>query len=454
MSEQQNFEVIIVGGGPAGVIAAYTLAKLGKSVVILDKKKLQEIGNKTCGDALDYASPHILYEAFGLAMPNGDEVSDTLTKLTVKTDSTNITLKAPGWTVDRHIYGQRLLKECADLGVEVIHSAPVRDVLFEGETVVGVKYLKDREQREIRAQLVADCSGTFGTVRQHLPEGFSEGLHQKIPDHHIAATFREIVDMTEDHPYPEEIVLAYFPTIPPPGYLWFFSKGEKKLNIGTGWLKSENKKFDKSMRKIYREALDDYYIKDKDYHVTVTGGGQIPIRPPFDCLTFNGGLIIGDAGCLVDPTTAEGHGPAMVTGYYAGKAMADALDRKDLSRESLWKYNVDVMAHYGRRNAISYVTLQFLRDVEATGMDFVIKRGVLTQQELKDVFDGESPKTGILSVLAKVVRVFPRYRLLGKLYSLVSSVKKMGATYDSYPTDPKDLAHWRNKRDTLLGEVL
>ncbi len=449
-----SFEVIVVGGGPAGVSCAYTLAKMGKKVVILDKKKQDQIGNKTCGDALDLESPMILHEALGLDLPKGDEISDKVSKMTVKTESVDITLRAPGYTVDRHIYGQRLLKECIDLGVELISEAPVREIIIENDYLVGVKYRKDGEIRELRARLIADCSGTLGAVRRHLPEGFSDGLYQTIPDHHIAATFREIVKLKDDHPYPEEIVLAYFPSIPPPGYLWFFSKGEKRLNIGTGWLKSENKLLEKPMKQIYREALNDYYKLDEDYEIEVTGGGQIPIRPPYDCLTFNGGVIIGDAACQVDPTTAEGHGPALVCGYYAGKAMVKAIDDDNYTREGLWDYNTDVMAHYGRRNAISYVTLQFLREIEADGMDFILKKKVLTEDEVKSVYDGNDPDTGIIAVIMKVIRCFPRYGLLKNMYKLVSRVKKMGSIYDDYPSNPKDLSTWRSRRNELLGEAL
>lgn len=449
-----SFEVIIVGGGPAGVSCAFTLAKMGKKVVILDKKKQDQIGNKTCGDALDLESPMILHEALGLELPKGDEISDKVSKMTVKTNSVDITLRAPGYTVDRHIYGQRLLQECIDLGVEIISEAPVREVIIENNFLVGVKYRKDGEIRELRAKLIADCSGTLGAVRRHLPEGFSEGLYQTIPNHHIAATFREIVKLKEDHPYPEEIVLAYFPSIPPPGYLWFFTKGEKRLNIGTGWLKSENLLLEKPMKQIYREALNDYYKLDEDYEIEVTGGGQIPIRPPYDCLTFNGGVIIGDAACQVDPTTAEGHGPALVCGYYAGKAMAKAIDSDIYTREGLWDYNTDVMAHYGRRNAISYVTLQFLREIEADGMDFILKKKVLTEDEVKAVYDGNDPDTGMIAVILKIIRCFPRYGLLKNMYKLVSRVKKMGSVYDEYPSNPSDLSSWRSRRNELLGEAL
>ncbi|MDH5404805.1 MAG: NAD(P)/FAD-dependent oxidoreductase, partial [Candidatus Heimdallarchaeota archaeon] len=362
-----TYDVIVCGGGPAGVSCAYTLSKLGKSVILLDKKKRDLIGNKTCGDALDKASPLILHDEFGLELPNGDEVSDKVSKMTIITKNKNISLEAPGYTVDRLKYGQRLLKECENIGVTIIDQASVRDVIIENNHVVGVKYFKDRKEQQVRAKLTADCTGLFGAVRSKLPQNFSYGMHQTIPDYHIAASVREIVTLTKDHVYPEEIVLEYDPNIPPPGYLWFFTKGEKRLNIGTGWLKSEHKEFGRSMKVIYKEALNNYYKEGEDYVVDDYGGGQIPIRPPYDCMTFNGGLIIGDAACQVDPTTAEGHGPALVNGYYAGKVMNQAIANKDLSREGLWKYNIDVMAHYGRRNAISYVTLQFLREIQANG---------------------------------------------------------------------------------------
>ena len=126
-----EYDAIVVGGGPAGVSLAYTLSKLGKSVILLDKKKQDQIGNKTCGDALDGKSPTILNEAFGLEMPKGDEVSDVLTNMAIVTPSTKLYLDAPGYTINRLEYGQRLLQECIDLGVKVVAQAPVREVIIE-----------------------------------------------------------------------------------------------------------------------------------------------------------------------------------------------------------------------------------------------------------------------------------------------------------------------------------
>jgi flavin-dependent dehydrogenase len=259
--------------------------------------------------------------------------------------------------------------------------------------------------------------------------------------------------LNEDHEYPEEIVLSYAPEIPPPGYLWFFTKGKKRLNIGTGWLKSENYEFDRSMKEIYRDALNNYYTED-DYKIDIRGGGQIPIRPPFDSLVFNGGLLVGDAGCLVDPTTAEGHGIALVAGMYAARAMNNALEKNDYSREALWQYNIDVMSHYGRRNSISYVTLQYLREIEAPGMDYILKKKLLSEAEIKAVFNGENPKMGFVDILVKVFRGITNPKILWKLYQLSRDVKHTGEIYDRYPSDPTKLTEWREERDEFLGEKL
>ena len=151
-----EYDAIVVGGGPAGVSLAYTLSKLGKSVILLDKKKQDQIGNKTCGDALDGKSPTILNEAFGLEMPHGDEVSDVLNTMAIVTPSTTLDLVAPGYTINRLEYGQRLLQECIDLGVKVVSQAPVREVIIEDGFVKGVRYVGKNGKKEVRAKIVAD----------------------------------------------------------------------------------------------------------------------------------------------------------------------------------------------------------------------------------------------------------------------------------------------------------
>ncbi len=444
-----EYDCIVVGGGPAGVSTAYSMAKFNRKVLLVDRKSHDNIGNKTCGDALDMASTKILYEAFGLELPNGDEVSEYLKFLSVETKDVKVSFNAPGYTVDRHIFGQRLLKEAEDAGVTVISNATVREVIIEDNYVKGIKYLKNKEMHEVRAKLIADCSGTQAVIRNKLPDNFSLGMRKKLPDEHIAISFREIIELKEDHEYPQEISLAYLEDIPPPGYLWFFTKGPKKLNVGTGWLKSENT-FDKSMKEIYKDALHKYFSPE-DYTVLTHGGGQIPIRPPYDSLTFNGGLLAGEAGCMTDPTTAEGHGPALVSGYYAAVAMNEALDKGDISREGLWNYNIEIMKHYGKIHAISWVALQFLREINGPGLEFLLKRNIITNAELEAILDGDMVSVGFFTILVKAMKIFPRFGLLLKIKKLVDGAGKMVDIYEKYPANPDKLADWIRLKNDAIG---
>lgn len=447
------YDAIVVGGGPAGVMAAYTLAKYGHSVVLLDKKSHDQIGNKTCGDALDRSSVLMLQQALDLDLPNGNEVSDVLNTMTIATEKGKISLEAPGYTVDRHAFGQRLLKEAERLGAKVIDSAPVRGVIIEDGFVKGVKYKKGNEDHEVLGKVVIDCSGTWAAVRRNLPEGFSEGLKRELPDHHIAASYREIIKLKRDHEFPQEIYLYYDRDIPSPGYIWYFTKGSNRLNVGTGWLKSDNQFIKGSMKQIFKGALHKVYDPD-EYEVEVTGGGQIPIRPPFDCLTFNGGMVVGDAGCLVDPTTAEGHGPALMGGYYAGLTVHEAIERGDVSREGLWDYNSLVMGHFGARHAMSYVVLKYLRKIGPKGIEKIIEREFLTEDELTAIFMGKEVTFGVGSILKKLIKIFPHWGLPLVLRKMVNEVIAMRDHYMEYPADPANLSEWRKKRDLILGEEL
>ena len=102
----------------------------------------------------------MLFDEFDLPLPFGDEISANLDTLTVMTPSSKLSIDAPGYTVDRHIYGQRLLQNCIDNGVVVKDQAPVRDIIIENGFIKGVEYndIAKNEKIKLRAKIIADCS--------------------------------------------------------------------------------------------------------------------------------------------------------------------------------------------------------------------------------------------------------------------------------------------------------
>ena len=291
MSSNFDFDVIIVGGGPAGVSSAISIAKNGFKVVIIDKKKRNDIGEKTCGDAIDKAALMRVKDKIGIELPFENEISDVISKMSIAANDidTKVSLDAPGYQIKRLEYGQRLLKEASDLGVVIIPNSPVRGIIYENGYINGVTYYENSIKKELRAKFTIDASGAYAVIRKSLPdELLVDGMTKSLSDDQVWPTYREIIKLRDDkksHNFKEEIVLMFDDDYPPPGYFWIFSEGEGYLNIGIGWEKTQN--LGKLKDKL-RFELGKYY-KREDYEVIKKGGGQIPFRPPFDSLVFNGG---------------------------------------------------------------------------------------------------------------------------------------------------------------------
>ena len=153
-------DVLVVGGGPAGVISAYTAAKSGLHVILADAKPLNEIGNKTCGDALDLKAPVLLKDKLGLELPHDKEVSDIVEKMVIKTEKASIDVEGDGYVVDRHIYGQRLLNEAVSVGVEIFPNRRALKALVNDNWVNGAEFKNSEtgQNEQIKSNVNIDSS--------------------------------------------------------------------------------------------------------------------------------------------------------------------------------------------------------------------------------------------------------------------------------------------------------
>ncbi len=454
MYMQNNFQcdVVVVGGGPSGVITAISVAKSGYSVVILDKKPLDKIGDKTCGDAIDGAAFQRLHDGLGIEFPTNSELSDKIEKMSIAVNNINnkLTLDAPGYLVDRHKLGQRLIHNAIDLGVKIIDKAIVRDLLIEnknGETYIcGVKYIKDGIHT-IRSKITVDASGAYAIVRRNLPKNLLKfGLKHELDDNEQWPTYREIIELDEDHNFEGEIILKYDAKYPPPGYFWIFSKGRRKLNVGIGWLKSQKLG---NLKTKYQEEMD-LYFPNRNYKIIKRGGGQIPFRIPFDSCVFNGGALVGDAACMVHPVTAEGHGPALDTAQHLGLSIINALEKNDFSENALWSYNLAISKHYGRKHAEAEILRKLIVNIGVHGLDILIKSKVFDEDEMNLMFSGGTLELSLMDKIKRVVKLLRYPRILFQLKNTLSKIDKCKNIYSIYPSNPTELDRWRKNRNLVL----
>ncbi len=444
-------EVLVVGGGPAGVISALTAAKLGRKVILIDAKPYEEIGNKVCGDALNLAPATFLEENLGIEKPHGEEVADYVEHLIFKTTKADFPIRGDGYVLNRHPYGQRLLKKAEEHGVEVRPETKAIKAITDANVVKGavVQDKKTQQTYEIFARITIDCSGRNFQIRKTLPKDDFLLLEKTMEKRDIAVSFRVIIRLKrEDHPYHNKIFLIYREEIPEPGYFWVFTKGDKRLNVGIGWFLEPRLR---GMKERFWEVLHKYYYPPGSYEVEDKGGYTIPTRYPMTNAVASGFLTAGDAAFHVNPLSAEGHGPALTAGYYAGKAASEAIETNDISEKQLWQYNVDVMNHFGLSHTKVQLFTAALRRIKVSGVEFLLKRKILNQDQFVDLHAGK--ELSFFDKLKIGIRSFPRYGILFQLNKILKGAQLFEKLFAEYPDNPDDYPPWQVQFETKMEEV-
>lgn len=444
-------EVLVVGGGPAGVISALTAAKMGRKVILVDAKPKEEIGNKVCGDALNLAPATFLEEKLSLEKPHGDEVAEDVKHLIFKTIKAEFPIRGDGYVLNRHPYGQRLLKIAEEYGVEIRPETKALEAITDNGAVKGacVQDKTNLETYRINAKVTIDCSGRNFQIRKTLPKDEFPLLEKTMEKRDVAVSYREIIKLKkDDHPYQNKIFLIYRKEIPEPGYFWVFSKGQKRLNVGIGWFLEPRMR---GMKERFWEVLHKYYYPPDAYEVEEKGGYTIPTRYPMTNAVASGFLTAGDAAFHVNPLSAEGHGPALTAGYYAGKAASEAIELNDVSEKQLWQYNVDVMNHFGLSHTKVQLFTEALRKIKVSGVEFLLKRKILNQDQFVDLHAGK--KLGFFETLKIALRSFPRYGILFQLSRIVKGAQHFENLFSVYPDNPNEYPAWQARFEKKMEEV-
>ena len=168
----EKYDALIVGAGTAGCLAAKTMAESGLKVCIIEKKPLDQIGEKICGDAL--GEHHLKF--LGLEKPTGGELEAKIDGIKIYSPDENTVFTIAdkdfvGYLLNRRLFGQWLLKKATDKGALLQECMNFRSPIIEKGAVVGLtaKNMKTGKTLEFRSKVVVDASGYFAMVRKQLP---------------------------------------------------------------------------------------------------------------------------------------------------------------------------------------------------------------------------------------------------------------------------------------------
>ncbi len=318
-----DYDIIVVGAGPAGSIAARFAAQQGVSVLMLEKDR--DVGYPVrCGEAISKAG----VEEF--IRPDEKWITSHINKFSLNSpDGTEVILEfqEAGYVLERRIFDYELAKSAAAAGAEIVTRTYVNGLISENGKITGVKYEYRGEQKELRCRIVIGADGVESRVGRWA--GLKTHVHIRDMESCAQVTAANIkADM-------HTLYFYFGENVAPGGYFWIFPKGNGTANIGLGISGLAGKK--RSALSYLNGFMSERY---PDAPVLTSIAGGVPSAVTLKKISAPGIMLAGDAARHVNPLSGGGIASGMIGGSIAGRIAGEAvkMNKPDhiLTYDKLW----------------------------------------------------------------------------------------------------------------------
>ncbi|MDA8389378.1 MAG: FAD-dependent oxidoreductase [Gammaproteobacteria bacterium] len=427
MNEQ--FDVIVVGGGPSGNAAAYTLAKGGLRVLQLERGEYP--GSKNVQGAILYADALArIIPDFRDDAPLERHLIEQRVWILDDTSYVGSSYRSADfnkppfnrYTIIRAQFDKWFSRKVQEAGALVICETTVTDLVRDGDRVVGVQ--TDRAGGSIYANAVILADGVNSQLAQRA------GFRPEIAPREVALAVKEI------HFLPEETIQSRFNVTGDEGVVIEMAGKITQGMVGTGFLYTNKESIaigvgcllsDFSRQKTTPYALLDHMkrhpaiapllaggeMKEYTAHL-IPEGGYHAIPQVFG----EGWLMVGDAGMFVNGVHREGSNLAMTTGYLAAETLLELrAERKVFSARNLARYRAKLDGSFVMRDLRKYKNLP--RIVEKNPQFFTAYPELMNKAAHTLIsVDGIDKKAKERAVRKHFVSARSRLGLLGDIFKL------------------------------------
>ena len=333
--KNRNYDIVVIGAGPAGSICARNLALRGYQVLLAEKRPVVGVPVR-CGEAtgrrmrlanfVDVNEAYIETDLHGVILNGPGGVS-------VRYDKDDI-----GLMIDRKIFDQDLAAGAERAGAELVVNARVLGIspyqnnlreLIINDDVTG-------KQSTITAKMVVGADGAESLSGRWV------GLKTRLLPPQVCSAIELRIDAMDVNPH--HLTFWQGHESVNKGYVWVFPKVKSNvINLGSGVLTP--KMGDKNMYELSMEYKQRLFPDAKllDVH-----GGAVPVSGNMEEYVEDGFLLCGDAAHHTNPLTGGGIISGMLAAEIASKWVDRAFKHGNRSKEFLQQYQLACWQQFGR----------------------------------------------------------------------------------------------------------
>lgn len=327
---EEKYDIAVVGGGPAGLSAAYSAAKAGAKVVLLEKDEAIAHSVRTSGVTW-------ISEMERLGIPS--RYYNPVNNYRFVSPSNDILIPgsaAKSCVLDVRATYQHLAFMAAEAGAEIMVKSNVNNVVKDGNKIAGVKASTPKGDLAVLSTLVIDASGFSSSVARKA------GVAGEWKRYGVGAEYECYCDDIDSTTWTLMVGRQYSDA----GYAWIFPLSKNRVRIGVGIGRPESsaeplEKLHDIMGKRLKPLDAIGKIQPIELHY-----GFIPNEGVRQNSVADGLIMVGDSAGQSNPLVLEGIRYAIEFGRLAGDVGTRSLSHKSnreslLDYEKIWKAKVE-----------------------------------------------------------------------------------------------------------------